>query len=66
LEGGAEGVFGANVGSYPVQWPGDVECGIVPEDAAFAWWVIEIGGLVEDLGGIGKDNETVSEAFGNP
>ncbi len=28
--------------------------------------MIEIGGFVEDLGGIGEDEEAVSEAFGDP
>jgi hypothetical protein len=28
--------------------------------------VVEIGGLVEDLGRVGEDEEAVSEAFGDP
>jgi len=48
------------------QRPGDVEGGIVPEDRTFSGGVVEVGGFVEDLRGVGEDEETVGEAFGNP
>jgi len=46
--------------------PGDVEGGVVPKDAAFSGRVVEIGGFVEDLGGVGEDEKPVREAFGDP
>jgi hypothetical protein len=46
--------------------PGDVECRVVPEDGAFSSGIVEIGGLVEDFGGVGEDEEAVGEAFGDP
>jgi len=60
---GADGEWGSVEG---VEWPGDVEGGVVPEDGALAGGVIEVGGFVEDFGGIGEDKEAVSEAFGDP
>jgi hypothetical protein len=46
--------------------PSDVEDGVVPEDRAFSGGVVEIGGLVEDFGGVGEDEEAMGEAFGDP
>ena len=46
--------------------PGDVEGGIVPEDGAFTSGIVEIGGLVEDFGRVGQDEEAMGEAFGDP
>jgi hypothetical protein len=60
---GADGWLGAVEG---FDGPGDVEGGVVPEDGAFAGGVVEIGGLVEYLGGVREDEEAVGEAFGNP
>ncbi len=40
--------------------------GIVPADAALSRRVVEIGRLIEDLCGVGEDEEAVSEAFRNP
>jgi len=65
----SQGVLGADgwLGAVEVfDGPGDVEGGIVPEDRAFAGGVVEIGGLVEDLGGVREDEEAVGEAFGDP
>jgi hypothetical protein len=68
-EQSADGVFGADgwwraVESF--ERPGDVEGGVVPEDGALAGGVIEVGGFVEDFGGVGEDEEAVGEAFGDP
>ena len=49
-----------------VERPGDAEFGVVPEDAAFARRVVSAGGLVEDFGRLGEDEEAVGEAFGDP
>lgn len=49
-----------------IQRPGDAEFGVVPEDAAFARRVVSAGGLVEDFGRLGEDEEAVGEAFGDP
>ena len=67
-EGCAGGVLGAERGrcGEQVERPGDVEGGVVPEEAAFAGRVIEVGGLVEHLGGVGEDEEAVGEAGGDP
>ena len=69
LKEGAESIFGADDGvdaAEEVEGPGDVEGGVVPEDGPFAGGVVEIGGFVEDFGGIGEDEETVRETFGDP
>lgn len=63
------GVFGADDRGEPVeeiQGPRDVKGWVVPEDGALAEGVVEVGGFVEDLGGVGEDQEAVSEAFGDP
>lgn len=68
-KGFALGIFGADGGGGAVEgieWPGDVEGGVVPEDGALALGVVGIGGLIEDLGGVGEDEEAVGEAFGDP
>ena len=68
-EEGAEGVFGADGGRLAVEdfeRPGNVEGGVIPEDAAFAGRVVEVGGFVEDFGGVREDEEAVGEAFGDP
>ena len=44
----------------------NVEGRVVPEDGAFSCGVVEVGGFVEDFGGVGEDEEAVGEAFGNP
>jgi hypothetical protein len=46
--------------------PGDVEGGVVPENGAFAGWMVEVRGFVEDFGGVGEDEEAVGKAFGDP
>ena len=46
--------------------PGDREFRIVPEDGTLAGRVVATSRFVEDLSGLGKDEEPVSEAFGNP
>ena len=65
-EEGALGVFGADEGGDAFEGPGDVEGGVIPEDAALSGRVVEISGLVEYFDGIGEDEEAVSEAFGDP
>lgn len=68
-EEGADGILGADGWSESVQGlqrPGDVEGGVVPKDAALPGWVVEVGRLVEDFGGVGEDEEAVGEAFGDP
>jgi len=67
-EEAALGIFSADDGEFAelIERPGDVEGGIIPDDTAFAGWVVEVGGAVEDLGGLGQDEEAVSEAFGDP
>ena len=46
--------------------PGDLEGGVVPEDGTFSGWIIEISCFVEDLRGIGEDQEAVGKAFRDP
>ena len=68
-EWGALGVFGADRGRGAVEGfegPRDIEGGVVPEDGAFSGGVVEVGGLVENLGRVGEDEETVGESFGDP
>ena len=49
-----------------VERPGDVEFGIVPEDRTLAGRVVSAGGLVEDFGCFGENEETVGKTFGDP
>ena len=68
-EEGSGGIFGADGGVEAgelVQWPGDVEGGVAPEDGALSGGVVEVGGFVEDLCGVGEDEEAVGEALGDP
>jgi hypothetical protein len=65
-EQGALGVFGADGGGEAFEWPGDVKGGVAPEDAALSGGMVEAGGFVEDLCGIGEDEEAVGEAFRDP
>ena len=65
----SESVFGAERCGEAVEGfegPGDVEGGIVPENGTFSGRVVEIGGLVEDLGRVGEDKEAVGKAFRDP
>jgi hypothetical protein len=39
---------------------------VVPEDGTFSFGVVEVGGFVEDFSCVGKDEEAVGEAFGDP
>ena len=68
-KGCPESILGADGGlsaAKSLEWPGDVEGGVVPGDGAFSGWVVEIGGLIEDLSCIRENKEAVGEAFGNP
>jgi hypothetical protein len=49
-----------------IEGPRDGEVWVVPEDGAFAGRVVAASGLVEDLGGIGQDEEAMRKTFGNP
>ena len=65
----SEGVFGADGREKTVErfeGPGDVEGGVVSKDGAFTGRVVEVSGFVEDFGGVGENEETVGEAFGDP
>ena len=39
---------------------------VVPKDGAFSFGVVEVGGLIEDFGALGEDEESVGETFWNP
>jgi hypothetical protein len=65
----AEGVLGTDGGLGAIEGiegPRDVEGGVIPRDRAFSGWVVEVGGLIEDLGRVGEDEKAVGEAFGDP
>ena len=67
-EQGAEGILSADLWRAVklAERPGDVKCGVVPDDAALAGRVVDIGGLVEDFSGFGEDDEAVGEALWDP
>jgi hypothetical protein len=49
-----------------IEGPGDAEFRIVPEDRTFAGRIVAACCFVEDLGGLGENEETMGKAFGNP
>jgi hypothetical protein len=46
--------------------PRNVEGGVIPEDGAFALRIVEVSGLVENLGGLGENQKTMGKPFRNP
>lgn len=58
-------ILGGECG-FASEWPVDGEIRVVPEDAAFVFRGVVVGGLVQELGHFAGDIEAVGEAFGDP
>ncbi len=68
-EKGAGGVLLADGGlGAPelLEGPVDGERGVAPKDGALPRGKVEVGRLVENLGGVGEDEKSVGEAFRDP
>ena len=53
-------------GRFAVELPVDTQRRIIPRHRAFVLGRIKVGGLVENMGGLGYDSEAVSKSAWNP